>query len=54
MNSKILELSEELWRVAEKLVPAPLFKEKGSLGGRPNLNRRQILAGVLYVLSTGW
>jgi putative transposase len=53
MNSKTVEISEELWSVAEKVIPAPIFKGKRSLGGRPNLDLRQILTGVFYVLTSG-
>lgn len=53
MNSKTLEISDELWSVAEKIIPLPIFKGKGSVGGRPNLDFRQVLTGIFFVLTTG-
>lgn len=43
-------LADELWEVIEPLLPAPAPKPKG---GRPPLENRAALTGVLFVLKTG-
>ena len=37
MNSSTMEITDELWAVAEKILPALVYKGKGSLGGQPKL-----------------
>ena len=53
MNSSTMEITDELWAVAEKILPALVYKGKGSLGGRPNLCLRKVLTGIFYVLTSG-
>lgn len=53
MNSRSLEISDELWDVAERVIPPPIFKGKGTPGGRPNLNFSQMLTGIIYVPTAG-
>jgi len=48
-----MEITDELWAVAEKILPALVYKGKGSLGGRPNLCLRKVLTGIFYVLTSG-
>ena len=43
-------VSDELWERAGPLLPR---YRAGSAGGRPRVDRRQVLNGVLYVLRTG-
>ena len=43
-------VSDELWERVEPLLPR---YRVGRVGGRPRVNRRQVLDGVLYVLRTG-
>ena len=45
-------VSDELWERVEPLLPKYRTKRK-SAGGRPRVDRRQVLDGVLYVLRTG-
>jgi|GEM_PF-2516085 len=37
MNFSIMEITDELWAVAEKILPVLVYKGKGSLGGQPKL-----------------
>jgi|GEM_PF-926853 len=53
MNSRSLEISDELWGVAKRVIPPPIFNEKGTPGERPNLDFSQILIGIIYVLTAG-
>jgi transposase len=43
-------LSDELWAVIERLLPAERPSPKG---GRPRIPNRAVLTGILFVLSTG-
>jgi transposase len=43
-------LTDELWEVVEPLLPPPTAKPKG---GRPSLDNRLALTGILFVLKTG-
>lgn len=43
-------LTDELWEVIEPLLPKPAPKPKG---GRPPLDNRPALTGILFVLKTG-
>ena len=43
-------VSDELWEVIVPLLPAEPRRPKG---GRPRLNNRAVLAGILFVLKTG-
>jgi len=43
-------LADELWEVIEPLLPKPAPKPKG---GRPPLENRPALTGILFVLKTG-
>ena len=43
-------ISEELWKIVEPLLPPEQPKPKG---GRPRLNNRAVLTGILFVLKTG-
>lgn len=53
MNPSTLQISEQLWAVAEKILPQEIHKGKGSPGGRPNNEFRRTLTGIFYVLTTG-
>ena len=53
MNSKTVQISNQLWSVAEKMIPTAVYKGKGSSGGRPESSPRLILTGIFYVLTTG-
>jgi transposase len=44
------DVSDEFWAKVEPLLPPVPAQPKG---GRPPLNRRQVLNGILYVLQTG-
>ena len=50
MEGKFRDVSEELWKVAEPLLPR---EEPKPLGGRPRVSNRTILAGIVYRLRTG-
>lgn len=43
-------LADELWEVIEPLLPQPAKSPKG---GRPPLENRRVLTGILFVLKTG-
>ena len=43
-------LSDELWKFIEPLLPKPALNPKG---GRPPVNNRKVLTGILFVLKTG-
>jgi transposase len=43
-------LADELWELIEPLLPKPRAKPKG---GRPPLDNRAALTGILFVLKTG-
>lgn len=44
-------LTDELWMKIKKLVPEPKKSSVG--GGRPGYPRRQVLEGILWVLTSG-
>ena len=44
-------VSEELWKEIEPLLPPE--PEPSPKGGRPRVNNRQALAGIVFVLRTG-
>lgn len=43
-------VSDELWRIVEPLIPK---RSVGPKGGRPPIDERQVLAGIVFVLKTG-
>lgn len=43
-------VSDELWRVIERLIPKRVASPKG---GRPPIDDRKALAGIIFVLKTG-
>lgn len=43
-------ITDELWQIIEPLLPPELPKPKG---GRPRLDNRAVLTGILFVLKTG-
>ena len=45
-------VSDELWAVVEPLLPRPKRRARWR-GGRPRINDRACLAGIIYVLKTG-
>ena len=53
------ELSDSFWERIEPLLPKPKSRLRGrgmrrrNVGGRPPADRRQVMAGILYVLRTG-
>jgi len=53
------ELSDSFWERIEPLLPKPKSRLRGrgsrrkNIGGRPPADRRQVMAGILYVLRTG-
>jgi putative transposase len=53
------ELSDSFWERIEPLLPKPKSRLRGrgserkDVGGRPPADRRQTMAGILYVLRTG-
>lgn len=44
------DLTDEEWARLEPLIPAP---KSGPWGGRPPIDRREIINGIRYVLRTG-
>lgn len=46
-------VSDALWELIAPLLPIPPDKGKGTLGGRPRLDDRKCLTGILFVLKTG-
>ncbi|MBX3354114.1 MAG: transposase [Phycisphaeraceae bacterium] len=44
-------VSEDLWRAAEPLLPRP--RPRTSAGGRPPVDSRAALRGIIFVLRTG-
>jgi transposase len=48
-------VTEELWQILEPLLPAPRTRRRRRhcRGGRPPLDDRKVLAGVIFVLRTG-
>jgi transposase len=57
-TSKGWELSDELWKRIEPLLPPEPARHREQTGqrwrgGRKRADRRQVLAGILYVLRTG-
>src|SRR3954463_10489833 len=45
-------ITDELWALAEPLIPPPKTAGHGRTG-RPRIDDRQVLEGIAYVLSTG-
>jgi transposase len=43
-------LADDLWKLIEPLLPAPRPRPKG---GRPPLDNRLAVTGILFVLKTG-
>jgi len=50
MKEDRFNVPDELWSMVEKIIPK---KKKSSKGGRPSLDDRRVLAGVIYRLRTG-
>lgn len=50
MGTNFDDIPDEVWRLAEPLLPA---RPPAELGGRPRRNDRRILAGIVYRLRTG-
>lgn len=46
-------VSDELWSTVAPLLPKERPKGKGSKGGRPCVDNRAALSGIVYVLLTG-
>jgi transposase len=46
-------VSDELWSLVSPLLPPVPQKGKGTLGGRPRLDDRKCLTGILFILKTG-
>jgi transposase len=48
-------VTEELWRIIGPLLPPPLprRRDRHRRGGRPPVDNRSVLAGILFVLRTG-
>ena len=46
------DLTDTQWARLEPLLP-PQRHGKGTKGGRPNINHRQIINGILWILRTG-
>ena len=45
-------VSDELWELVEPLIPPPVPARRGRTG-RPRVADRAVLAGIVFVLSTG-
>ena len=43
-------LDDDLWTLIEPVLPVPVARPKG---GRPPLDNRRVLTGILFVLKTG-
>lgn len=43
-------VSDELWAVVEPLIPKHVASQKG---GRPRLDDRKVLTGILFILRSG-
>ena len=50
MDSRFRDVSDGLWKVAERILPKERPKPKG---GRPRVPDRVVLAGIVYRLKTG-
>ncbi|MCO1660993.1 IS5 family transposase [Pseudonocardia humida] len=46
-------VTDELWEVVEPLIPQPRRPLRGARLGRPRVPDRVVLAGIVFVLSTG-
>jgi transposase len=46
-----MDLTDEQWAILEPLVPIKAQQEDGK--GRPRINNRDVLNGILWVLRTG-
>jgi transposase len=55
----VWQLSDSFWLRINPLLPRPKSRLRGrgkkrkNIGGRPSADRRQVMAGILYVLRTG-
>jgi transposase len=48
-----LLVTDQLWNLVSPLLPAAPDKGRGTPGGRPRLDDRKCLTGILFVLKTG-
>jgi transposase len=49
-------VTDELWEIIEPLLPksrSPRRRDKFRRGGRPRVEDRDVLAGIVFVLKTG-
>ena len=46
-----MDMTEEQWEILEALIPEKEVREDGK--GRPRVNNREVLNGILWVLRTG-
>jgi len=46
-------VTDELWELVEPLIPQPRPRRRGLRTGRPRVPDRAVLAGIVFVLSTG-
>lgn len=46
-----MDLKDEQWAIVKPLLPKPVSREDGR--GRPRVNDREILNGILWILRTG-
>jgi transposase len=46
-----MDLTDEQWQVVEPLIPVPPRRPDGR--GRPRIDAREILNGILWVMRTG-
>jgi len=46
-----MDLTDEQWAILEPLIPEKLPRDDGK--GRPRVDNREVLAGILWVLRTG-
>lgn len=46
-------VSDELWEVVEPLLPSEPDKTSGTSGGRPRIDNRAALTGIIFVLKSG-
>jgi putative transposase len=47
------EVPKKLWDVAEKIIFDPIYKGKGSQGGRPSIDAKRVFTGIIYWARTG-
>ena len=46
-----MQLTDEQWSVVERLIPKPKIRKDGK--GRPRVEARRVLDGMLWILWTG-